>query len=367
MASPSLGAESVTLVPLATDVEQPISTSVRSGDDALYVVEKTGRLRAFVNGTFREPAVLDIRALVSTQNERGLWQAAFPPGPASFIYVTYAAADGSWTLAEYPFDGSVADATKQRILLTLPHPNDDHYGGSLAFSSDGLLLVGLGDGGGVGTKGGAGDVDNNAQRLDRWFGKLLRINPRPSPDGARPYTVPADNPFASGKVAGTIGATTKALPEIYAYGLRNPWRIHLQDDGVLWIADTGQSSWEEVNRVTLSQTRGANFGWKLREGTRAYKGGAKPKAAIDPVYEFPHTPRCAVIGGAVARTGTLAGSYVHGDLCTGTFYALRPGSGGKWVGTKLPIQLRAPTSIGVDPRGELVITAYYGTIARLVS
>ena len=367
LAAPSLGAESVTLVPLATDVEQPISTSVRSGDDALYVVEKTGRLRAFVNGEFRQLVVLDIRSLVSTQNERGLWQAAFPPGPASFVYVTYAAADGSWTLAEYPFDGSVADATKERILLTLPHPNDDHYGGSLAFASDGLLLVGLGDGGGVGTKGGAGDVDNNAQRLDRWFGKLLRINPRPSPDGARPYTVPADNPFASGKVAGTIGATMKALPEIYAYGLRNPWRIHLQDDGVLWIADTGQSSWEEVNRVTLVQARGANFGWKLREGTRAYKGGAKPKAAIDPVYEFPHTPRCAVIGGAVARTGSLAGSYVHGDLCTGTFYALRPGSGGKWVGTKLPIQLRAPTSIGVDPRGELIVTAYYGTIARLAS
>ena len=367
LASPSPGAESVTLVPITTDVEQPISTAVRSGDDSLYIVEKTGRLRAFVNGAFREPAVLDIRTLVSTQNERGLWQAAFPPGPASFVYVTYADVQGSWTLAEYPFDGTVADPAKGRILLSLPHPNDDHYGGSLAFTPDGLLFVGLGDGGGVGTKGGAGDVDNNAQRLDRWFGKLLRINPRPSADGSTPYTVPTENPFASGKVSGVIGSATKALPEIFAFGLRNPWRIYLQDDSVLWIADTGQASWEEVNRVTLTQARGANFGWKLREGTRPYKGGAKPRAAIDPVYEFPHTPRCAVIGGAVARTGSLAGSYVHGDLCTGTFYAVRPGRGGKWAGTKLPVQIRAPTSIGLDARGELIVTAYYGTVARLAS
>jgi glucose/arabinose dehydrogenase len=360
-------AQAVVLVPLATDVEQPISTSVRAGDDALYVVEKTGRVRAFVNGVFREPVVLDVRSLVSTQNERGLWQVAFPAGPPSFVYVTYAALDGAWTLAEYPFDGTVADATKGRILLQLPHPNDDHYGGSLAFTADGLLLVGLGDGGGVGTKGGAGDVENNAQRLDRYFGKLLRIDPRPSADGATPYTVPPTNPFVSGKVSGTLGSATKALPEIYSYGLRNPWRIHLQADGVLWIADTGQSSWEEVNRVALTKASGANFGWKLREGTRAYKGGTKPKGAIDPVYEFPHDKRCAVIGGAVAQTGSLAGSYVHGDLCSGTFWSVRSGARGKWVGTKLPIQMRAPTSIGLDPKGELIVTAYYGQLSRINS
>lgn len=362
-----VSAQPIALVPLATDVEQPISTSVRAGDDTLYVVEKTGRVRAFAAGAFRERAVLDVRSLVSNENERGLWQVAFPPGSPSFMYVTYAALDGAWTLAEYPFDGSVADATKGRILLQLPHPNDDHYGGSLAFTVDGLLLIGLGDGGGVGTKGGAGDVDNNAQRLDRWFGKLLRIDPRPSADGAKPYTVPSDNPFAAGKVSLSLGSATKALPEIYAYGLRNPWRIHLQSDGVLWIADTGQSSWEEVNRVTLAQARGANFGWKLREGTRAYKRGTKPKGAIDPVYEFPHDNRCAVIGGAVAQTGSLSGSYVHGDLCSGTFWSVRQGPGGRWVGTKLPIQLRAPTSIGLDAKGELVVTAFYGTLARLAS
>jgi glucose/arabinose dehydrogenase len=368
LVSTPVHAQSVSLVPLATNVEQPISTSVRGDDETLYVVEKTGRLRAFVNGAFREQAVLDIRSLVSSQNERGLWQAAFPPGAPSFVYVTYSGLDGAWTLAEYPFDGSVADGSKARILLQLPHPNDDHYGGSLAFTPDGLLLVGLGDGGGVGTKGGVGDPTNNAQNLERFFGKLLLINPRPSADGTKPYTVPASNPFASGTAPGSsLGSVRKALPEIYAYGLRNPWRIHLQDEGVLWIADTGQASWEEVNRVTLAQARGANFGWKLREGTRAYKGGAKPKGAIDPVYEFPHADgRCAVIGGAVAKTGALAGSYVHGDLCSGTFYAVRKGPTGKWVGTKLPLQLRAPTSIALDAKGELVVTAYYGQISRIV-
>jgi glucose/arabinose dehydrogenase len=358
----------VALVPIAIGVEQPISSTVRPGDDTLYVVEKTGRLRAVVNDMVREQPVLDLRSLVSTKNERGLLQAAFPPGPPSFVYVTYAALDGAWTLAEYAFDGTNADPATGRIVLQLPHPNDDHYGGSLAFTSDGLLLVGLGDGGGVGTKGGVGDVANNAQRLDRWFGKLLRIDPRRSTDGTRPYTVPDTNPFASGRVPGSgLGATAKALPEIYAYGLRNPWRIHLEPSGVLWIADTGQASWEEVNRVTLDQARGANFGWRLREGTKGYRGGAKPKGAIDPVYEFPHDGRCAVIGGAVARVGSLAGAYVHGDLCTGTFYAVRPLAGGRWTGTKLPVQLRAPTSIGVDARGELVVTGFYNGVHRLRS
>ncbi len=367
-ASASQAQPAVGLVPLVINIEQPISSSVRPGDDTIYVVEKTGRLRAVVNDVVRDQPVLDLRSLVSTKNERGLMQAAFPPGPPSFVYVTYAALDGAWTLAEYAFDGTIADPATARIVLQFPHPNDDHYGGSLTFTTDGLLLVGLGDGGGVGTKGGVGDVPNNAQRLDRWFGKLLRIDPRRSPDGTKPYTVPDTNPFASGRAPGPgLGVTAKALPEIYAYGLRNPWQIFLEPDGVLWIADTGQSRWEEVNRVTLEQARGANFGWRLREGTKGYRGGAKPKGAIDPVYEFPHDGRCAVIGGAVARVGSLAGAYVHGDLCTGTFYAVRPGAGGRWIGTKLPVQLRAPTSIGLDPRGQLLVTAYYGTLARLTS
>lgn len=358
----------IALVPIAVNIEQPISSTVRPGDDTIYVVEKTGRLRAVVNDVVRDQPVLDIRSLVSTKNERGLLQASFPPGPPSFVYVTYAALDGAWTLAEYAFDGAIADPATGRIVLQFPHPNDDHYGGSLAFTADGLLLVGLGDGGGVGTKGGVGDVPNNAQRLDRWFGKLLRIDPRRSADGAMPYTVPDTNPFASGRAPGPgLGVTTKALAEIYAYGLRNPWRIFLEPDGVLWIADTGQASWEEVNRVTLEQARGANFGWRLREGTKGYRGGAKPKGAIDPVYEFPHDGRCAVIGGAVARVGSLAGAYVHADLCTGTFYAVRRGVGGRWMGTKLALQLRAPTSIALDPRGQLLVTAYYGTLARLTS
>ena len=211
----------VALVAITATIEQPISSNVRPGDETLYVVQKTGRLRAVVNDVLREQPVLDIRSLVSTKNERGLMQAAFPPGPPSFVYVTYAALDGAWTLAEYAFDGTVADPATGRIVLQFAHPNDDHYGGSLAFTSDGLLLVGLGDGGGVGTKGGVGDIPNNAQRLDRWFGKLLRIDPRRSPDGAKPYTVPDSNPFASSRAPGPgLGVAAKALPEPTA---RPPW------------------------------------------------------------------------------------------------------------------------------------------------
>lgn len=365
--SPAPAQSGVALSLVVGNLEQPISTSVRSGDETLYVVEKIGRLRAVVNDALRDQPVLDIRSLVSTKNERGLLQAAFPLGPPSFVYVTYAALDGALTLAEYAFDGTVADPATARIVLQFPHPNDDHYGGSLAFTTDGLLLVGLGDGGGVGTKGSLGDVSNNAQRLDRWFGKILRIDPRRSADG-KPYSVPDSNPFASGRAAGaSLTSGEKALPEIYAFGLRNPWRIHLEPSGVLWIADTGQASWEEVNRITLDRARGANFGWRLREGTKGYRGGAKPRGAIDPVYEFPHDGRCAVIGGAVARSGSLAGAYVHADLCTGTFYAVRPGPGRTWTGTKLPLQLRGPTSIGLDARGEVVVTGYYSGVHRLAS
>ena len=262
----------------------------------------------------------------------------------------------------------MADASKERVLLSIPHPNDDHYGGALAFAPDGLLLASVGDGGGVGTKGGAGDVDNNAQNLDRLLGKLLRINPRPSADGSQPYTIPPAQPVRLGQgtnAGGGLGAAKPARPEIYSYGLRNPWRIHFDAAGVLWVADTGQASWEEVNRIAYDKARGANFGWKLREGTRAYKAGAKPKGAIDPIYEYPHADgRCAIIGGAVGRKGALAGAYVFGDLCSGTVRAIKA-TGGKYVETLLPIKLRAPTSVSLDAAGDVIVTGFYGVVARL--
>ena len=190
----------VKLVQIAT-ADQPIGTVSRTGDTALYVQEKTGRVRALVNGAWHEPAVLDLHTKVSTQNERGLIGVAFSPVDPTHVFVTYSALDAAITLSEFAFDATTlrADESSERVLLRVAHPNDDHYGGALAFSNDGLLYVGLGDGGGVGTKGGVGDKPNNAQNTGVLLGKILRIDPRPS--ATAPYAIPVSNPFASGRAS----------------------------------------------------------------------------------------------------------------------------------------------------------------------
>ena len=356
----------VKLVQIAT-ADQPIGAISRPGDDALYVQEKTGRLRALVNGSWREPPLLDIHAKVSTQNERGLIGVAFSPVDRAHVYATYSALDGALTVSEFPLDatGMRADESAERVLLRVAHPNDDHYGGALAFANDGLLYIGLGDGGGVGTKGGVGDKPNNAQNTAVLLGKILRIDPRPS--GPLPYTIPASNPFAAPISA--LGVTSKARPEVFAYGLRNPWRMSIDPAGNLWIPDVGQSSWEEINRVPATRA-GINFGWRKREGTHAYLGGSKPAGAVDPIFELSHAGgRCAVIGGTVAGPSTgvpgLEGAYVFGELCSGRVMALRS-AGGRWAAFDLGDRTAYLTSVGAAADGTIVVTSLNGGVYRVV-
>ena len=367
------------LVPLATAVE-PIGVLTRpasSGDEALYVMEKGGKVRALeTNGTWRVPAVLDLSTRVSTNNERGLIGLAFPPYSDSLMFVTYTEKDGTIVVAEFSFDGKVADPASQRVLLRVPHPNEDHNGGTLAFTTDGLLLIGLGDGGGVGTKGGAGDVKNNAQNLNVLYGKILRIDPR-GVTAERPYEIPSANPYARG-VTGTLGATKKTRPEIWAYGLRNPWRFSLDASDQLWIVDVGQASWEEINQVPVTRA-GVNYGWKAREGKHAYKGAAKPKGATDPIWEFPHADgRCAIIGGAAPTVGPwspdpaegaqltdVVSMFYFGELCTGKVYQLAQSSNGAVVVRDLGVKLSYITSISTGRNGELLLTSLNGGIFRL--
>jgi glucose/arabinose dehydrogenase len=368
------------LVPLATAV-QPIGVVARpvsSGDDALYVMEKGGKVRALeVNGSWRAAAVLDLTARVSTNNERGLIGLAFPPYSDSLLFATYTEKDGSIVVAEFPFDGKVADPASERVLLRVPHPNEDHNGGTLLFTADGLLLIGLGDGGGVGTKGGAGDVHNNAQNLKVLYGKILRIDPRGG-SADRPYGIPSANPYARG-VTGGLGTTTKARPEIWAYGLRNPWRFSLDASDRLWITDVGQASWEEINQVPLDRA-GVNFGWKAREGKHAYKGAAKPRGATDPIWEFPHADgRCAIIGGASPSVGSwstvgaalgmrppdAASLFYFGELCTGKVYQLAQSSKGSVTVRDLGIKLSYITSISLGLHDEMILTSLNGGIYRL--
>ena len=371
------------LVQLASAVE-PIGVVTRpasSGDDALYVMEKGGKVRALEsNGSWRTPAVLDLSARVSTNNERGLIGLAFPPYSDSLLFATYTEKDGTIVVAEFAFDGRIADPTSQRTLLRVPHPNEDHNGGTLLFTSDGYLLVGLGDGGGVGTKGGAGDVKNNAQNLNVLYGKILRIDPRGA-TADRPYGIPSTNPYARG-VTGGLGAATKARPEIWAYGLRNPWRFSLDSSNRLWITDVGQASWEEINQVRIDLP-GVNFGWKAREGKHAYKGAAKPRGATDPIWEFPHADgRCAIIGGVAPSVGPwspggggeaaqtipsadVAAIFYFGELCTGKVYQLTQSSKGAVVVRDLGVKLSYITSIGANRNGELILTSLNGGVFRL--
>jgi glucose/arabinose dehydrogenase len=368
------------LVPLATAVG-PIGVVTRpasTGDEALYVMEKGGKVRALEsNGSWRSPAVLDVSARVSTNNERGLIGLAFPPYSDSLLFATYTEKNGTIVVSEFGFDGKVADPSTERVLLRVPHPNEDHNGGTLVFTRDGFLLIGLGDGGGVGTKGGAGDVNNNAQNLNVLYGKILRIEPRGA-TADRPYGIPSTNPYAHG-VTGSLGATTKARPEIWAYGLRNPWRFSLDAGNQLWITDVGQASWEEINQVPLDRA-GVNFGWKAREGKHAYKGAAKPRGATDPIWEFPHADgRCAIIGGAapsagpwspiVASSGAqppdVIAQFYFGELCTGKVYQLAQSSKGAVTVRDLGVKLSYITSISAGLHDELILTSLNGGIFRL--
>ena len=371
----------VSLTHLAT-VDQPIGVVSRPDDPLMYVIEKTGRLKTLAsNGSLL--TILDLTKKVSTQNERGLLAVAFPPSDRSKLYVSYTDLVGALTVAEFPFPGPLVDPSTERILLQIKHPNDDHNGGSLAFDANGLLYIGVGDGGGVGTKGGVGDRDNNAQNLNVLLGKILRIDPRKSGDSD--YQIPAGNPFS--KPSSLNPTSSKRRPEIFAFGLRNPWRIRI-DGTFLFIADVGQSSWEEVNRISLDQA-GANFGWRLREGKHPYRGGGKPSGAIEPIFEYAHTDgRCAVIGGTVvegtAVEGTvaggngaggngagnavagsrLAGGYVFGDLCSGRFMQLRQ-TNGSWSMIELGVRLAYLTSINSGPNDSLIATSLNGGVYRL--
>ena len=361
--APSTGKAAVQLTRLGT-FEQPIGVVTRPDDPLMYVIEKTGRLKTLAPDGVRQ-TVLDLSKNVSTQNERGLLSVAFPPGDRSRIYVTYTDSVGALMVTEFAYTDAQVDPATERVLLRIPHPNDDHNGGSLAFDADGLLYVGVGDGGGVGTRGGVGDRDNNAQNLKVLLGKIVRIDPRPMGDYA--YRIPPSNPFV--KSSPLNPRAGKRRPEIFAYGLRNPWRIRI-DDGYLWIADVGQSSWEEINRIPITRI-GANFGWRLREGKHAYRGGGKPRGLFEPIFEYPHSDgRCAVIGGTVAgsSSGTeLVGTYVFGDLCTGRFMQLRQTDSTGWTMTGLGSRLAYLTSISSGPGGSLIATSLNGGVYRLES
>jgi len=340
----------VTLTPVA-DVQTPTALAVRADDPALYVAEQGGRIVAVTDG--QVAPVLDISDAVSAGGERGLLGITFSPD-GSRLYVHYSDVDGNTQLDEYAMGGEGIGS--RRPILSVDQPQANHNGGELVFGPDGMLWLGLGDGGGAGDEGPGHAAGGNGQSLDTLLGKILRIDP----SRGDAYAIPPDNPFADGG----------GLPEIWSYGLRNPWRFSFdRETGDLWVADVGQNAWEEVN-VVAAPRRGAgvNFGWNHLEGTNEFRGGA-PSDAVPPIVEHSHDDgSCSVTGGYVYRGDRipqLRGAYLYSDYCAGTVRAVRLLDAEVADRADLPISAAQIAAFGQDLDGELYVLSQSDGLLRI--
>ena len=298
---------------LVAEVGGPVDLTWRDGDAALYVVGQGGTVSQVAGDT--TTVVLDITDLTTGEGERGLLGLAFSPA-GDLAYVNFTDLNGDTNIAEFAVDAAgVFNRDSLRTVLTIEQPYANHNGGDLAFGPDGMLYIGMGDG------GDGGDPQRNAQNLGSLLGKMLRIDPA-TPSGDLQYTVPADNPFV-----GQDGA----LGEIWSVGLRNPWRFSFDaETGDLWIADVGQSAVEEIDVAPadgggLNAGRGLNFGWSGYEGNDVFNSDTPVEGQWAPIHTYPHDGRCSISGGVRGRgegAGALAGWYVYADYCTGQVFAL---------------------------------------------
>ena len=365
---------------------EPVAMLQAPGDASRwFVLEQEGVIRVFDNSqtVATSRVFLDIQGRVYkiSQSEAGLLGLAFHPNFATnrLAYVNYITQTGgvfkSITSEFRSIDGGqTLDPSSERVLLTVNKPADNHNGGQLAFGPDGYLYVGLGDG------GGGGDPQENAQNPMRLNGKMLRIDVNSQPGGA-PYAIPGGatgNPYAGNPRCNLDGTGTQNCPEIYALGLRNPWRWSFdRQTGVLWVGDVGQGAYEEIDIVE----RAGNYGWDTREGAHCYEpeSGCQTAGLIDPVAEYPHSVGYSITGGYVYR-GTqsteLTGRYIFADFGTGMIASLTPGAGGTYTISQLvqpgatppgaPGQLQ-PSAFGQGNDGELYLLDYFrGQIRRLV-
>ncbi len=303
---------------------QPLAMLQAPGDDtAWYVVERPGNIRVFPNAADASMADVDTFANLtgrvnSGPGEAGLLGMAFHPDFAANgeVFLSYTrGANLESVIARFDVDSSTGnlDVDSEEVLLTIEQPQGNHNGGNVAFGPDGFLYIGFGDG------GGSGDPQGNGQNTTNVHGTILRIDV----DGGSPYAIPADNPFA-GNTECFQGTSTMDCPEIFAWGFRNPWRFSFdRDTGDLWVGDVGQNSWEEVNRVEISE----NYGWNEREGAHCFPPGTTncDTDNVDPIAEYDHSQGNSVTGGYVYRGSDIAGLqgfYVFGDFGSGRIWAV---------------------------------------------
>lgn len=340
-------------------LKNPVHISnAADGSNRLFIVEQGGTIRIFARGALLETPFLDITDSVSCCGEQGLLGLAFPPDYLNkrYFYVNYTNTLGDTIISRFHLVSESpdhADADREEIILTIKQPFTNHNGGHIVFGPDGYLYIGMGDG------GSGGDPLNNAQNPGTLLGKLLRIDVESS---VSPYAIPPGNPFI---------LDTSYRPEIWAMGLRNPWRFSFdRTEGNLFIADVGQDSYEEIDFQTLKGGGGKNYGWNNMEGTHCYKAEICNQADfVLPVVEYDHSLGCSVTGGMVYRGSLysgLFGMYFYGDFCSGRVWGLRQ-SEGRWTSEQLIDTAFMITAFGEDETGTIYVTDYAtGTIYRIV-
>jgi len=359
-AAPAAAAAGVQLTRIAS-VTQPTYVAQPPGDShRLYLTEQPGRVLVLRDGQLLPQPLVDLSRGVGSSGERGLFSLAFAPDFARsrLFYVDFTNRRGDLTLEEFRADatGEHVVAGSGRVVLSQPHPVSNHNAGQLEFGRDRRLYIGWGDGGGSYNRHGP---HGNAQNLGSLLGKVLRIDPRRH--GRRAYAVPADNPFVHRR---------GARAEVYSYGLRNPWRFSFdRDTGDMVIADVGQNTLEEIDFAAAGRARGANYGWRVFEGTRRVVRSEHAPGAVRPVLTYRHTAgRCAITGGYVVRDPALpalSGQYVYGDFCTGQLRAVRLGPGVASGDHALGLRVSSLTSFGEDDAGHVYATSFQGGVFRL--
>lgn len=367
--------KSVSLTLVKSGFVRPVHvTHAGDGSGRLFVVEQDGRVQILVNGTQLSTPFLDISDRVLSPGEQGLLSIAFPPGFGTgkdyfYVYYTNKNSDNQVSRFHLTDNPNIANASSEKLILLIPHPGySNHNGGQIFFGPDGYLYIGTGDG------GGGGDPDENAQDLSSLLGKLLRIDVEPdtvtptfsdspnkiflpliqSTGSTIAYTIPPDNPFRN---------QPGSRPEIWALGLRNPWRFSFDRlTGDVYIGDVGQNQWEEIDFQPASSSGGENYGWDNMEGFDCYEpaSGCVETGMTLPVNTYDHSLGCSVTGGYVYR-GTaypsMRGIYLFADYCTGRIWGLNPST---WARTQLIDTSHYISSFGEDESGELYLTTMGG-------
>lgn len=353
-APPGPGVDSLSLEPYVTGLSSPVDVASPLGDPRMFIVEQQGQVRIATDGTLAPEPFLDIRARVAFGGERGLLSLAFPSDYATggVFYVHYTDDGGNTRVSRFAVtaDPDRADADSEEVLLSVSQPFSNHNGGRIAFGPDGMLYIGLGDG------GSGGDPLGSGQDGSTLLGALLRVDV----SGGGAYTIPPDNPFVS---------SSNVRPEIWATGLRNPWRFSFDEPtDRLYIGDVGQNRFEEIDVAPIG-AGGLNYGWNMMEGLECFTSACDAAGLTLPVYTYGRGDGCSVTGGLVYR-GTaapaLVGAYLLADYCQGWIRAFRLVDDKVTDLQQLDVSVSAPTSFGTDGAGEAYIASGDGTVYRFV-